>query len=354
MMKMRHLASACVFGIAMGATAAYAEFDTRQLEVIVGNHTDSFTREHQLPFYTETLSQVSGGKITARAIPYTELGLTGFEIMNLLKLGTNDISWGVIGYLSGESPVTEGLDLPGLANDVDAAYQMVDAYTPIIAREMEEKFNAKLLTVTLYPPLQAFCKLPEDELANFSLETLRGKNIRVHAKSFADLVESFGGIPVTMGFGDVVPALERGVIDCAITSSYVAYGFNMGQVANTIVDLPAFANFFTAMNLDTWNSLNAETQALLSEEFGKHAADLRSETVKSAEVGANCLREGPCPRGEPSGMIHVEMSADDLARLNKGIQDVVLTRWIKRCGADCAVEWNGTIGKLLGVSLAEN
>ncbi|WP_417207689.1 TRAP transporter substrate-binding protein DctP [Antarctobacter sp.] len=348
---LRHVLGLGAVVIAMGTAPVTAELAEKRLEVIVGNHTDAFTRDHQLPFYNETLPQASGGAITARAVPYTELGLTGFEIMNLLRLGTNDISWGVVGYISGDSPLAEGLDLPGLTSDPKVAYQLVDVYSPIIAAELEDKFNAKLLSITLYPQLQAFCKLSEAEMQDFTLETLRGKNIRVHAKAFSDLVESFGGVPVTMGFGDVIPALERGVLDCAITSSYVAYGFNMGQVANAILDLPAFANFFTAANLDVWNDLDDETQSFLTTQFAALDASLREETENSTIVGGNCLRDGPCPLGEPSGMKLLNLSVAETETLRSGIRETVLTRWVERCGKGCAAQWDATIGEILGVSL---
>lgn len=60
---------ACAAALSFGALSARAELDTIQLEVIVGNHTDPWTTEYQIPFFTEWLSERSGGNITAHAVP---------------------------------------------------------------------------------------------------------------------------------------------------------------------------------------------------------------------------------------------------------------------------------------------
>lgn len=91
MTAVRSLSAVCATAIAFCAGSATAELNSIQIEVIVGNHIDTYTTDYTIPFFTEKLAEASGGKITVRAVPYTELGLSGFELMNLLKLGTNDI-----------------------------------------------------------------------------------------------------------------------------------------------------------------------------------------------------------------------------------------------------------------------
>jgi hypothetical protein len=33
------------------------------------------------------------------------------------------------------------------------------------------------------------------------------------------------------------------------------------------------------------------------------------------------------------------------------MQDVVLLEWGKRCGKDCAAEWNNTVGQVVGLQI---
>ena len=142
---LRGLMATCTTAALLSAGAASAELNSLQLEVIVGNHTDVYTVNHVLPFFAQ-LEEASGGKITARTVPYTELGLAGFELMNLLKLGTNDISWGVPGYVAGDSPIVEGLELPGMTGDYAVMFDVQDAYHDTFDRELRQHFNAKLIS----------------------------------------------------------------------------------------------------------------------------------------------------------------------------------------------------------------
>ncbi|WP_417207688.1 TRAP transporter substrate-binding protein DctP [Antarctobacter sp.] len=334
-----------------GAGAALAELDRVKFEVVTGNHVDTFTQELALPFFNEWLAERSDGKITGNAVPYTELGLSGYEIMNLLKLGTNDISNSVIGYMSSDSPNVEGLELPGLTGDLTLFREAQAAYRPLIARELSENWNARLLLFYTHPKLQAFCNLPESEAADFSLDTIQDKKIRVHSTSFADFVEGMGAVPVTMSFADVIPSLERGVLDCAITSPTAAYGSGMFQVTNYVVDIPAgYSTQLYAMNNDTWTGLNDETQAFLTEQFAELEQQLHDMTDRDTAQSAACLGDGPCERGKPGGMGLLTLSEADGAALKEVVESTVLTRWTKRCGAECATEWNETMGAILGMT----
>ena len=40
---------------------------------------------------------------------------------------------------------------------------------------------------------------------------------------------------------------------------------------------------------------------------------------------------------------------EDLALRDKIANEVVLARWAERCGADCAANWNATVGSILGL-----
>lgn len=45
---------------------------------------------------------------------------------------------------------------------------------------------------------------------------LEGKKIRICSTTLDDFVEGVGGVSVTVAFSQVIPALEKGVVDCEI------------------------------------------------------------------------------------------------------------------------------------------
>ena len=55
--------------------------------------------------------------------------------------------------------------------------------------------------------------------------------------------------------------------------------------------------------------------------------------------------------GKPAKMTIVEMSDADKAKAKELTESTVLVNWGKRCGKDCAAEWNGTVGKVLGLTI---
>ncbi len=68
------------------------------------------------------------------------------------------------------------------------------------------------------------------------------------------------------------------------------------------------------------------------------------------EMGILCNTTGPCPEGKPGGMKRVDPSDADMKLLKKIMLETVLPRWAKRCGSDCAKQFNNTIGKVTGLS----
>ena len=79
--------------------------------------------------------------------------------------------------------------------------------------------------------------------------SLKGKKIRVHSASLGDYVEGAGGTSVTMSFGEVLPALQKGVVDCAITDAMSAYRGKWPEVIKHAVPSKlAYSVSFTAVS----------------------------------------------------------------------------------------------------------
>ena len=50
-------------------------------------------------------------------------------------------------------------------------------------------------------------------------------------------------------------------------------------------------------------------------------------------------------------MTAVPITDADKAKHEALMQDVVLLEWAKRCGKDCAAEWNDTVGPVVGMEI---
>ena len=302
-------------------------------------------------FWAETIPSASGGKLTANAKPYTELGLKGYEVMSGLKKGAYDAVHALTSYSAKASPELEGIDLAGVIQDFATYRKAVDAYRPIIEREVAEKYNGKVLNVYTFPSQQLWCNLGDKSITEVPLSSLAGKKIRTYSRTLGDFIEGLGSSAVTIAFSEVVPALQKGVADCGITGTMPAYNAKWSQVVTHNIRVRVgYAATFLAINMDVWNDFSPETQALLMAEAKKLEDDIWAFEESLDQKGMDCNAAGPCDAGEPGGMVPITPTAEDQALLADIVENVVLKRWAERCGAECAAEWNETVGKVVGMT----
>ena len=303
-------------------------------------------QKHEGPFWNSRIAEVSGGKIVGDMKPQTELGLKGFEIMRMVKLGVFDYAYGLPGYVAAENAIFEGADLSSLTQDIETQRKVAEAYFPTLEAKFAEIYNAKLLQLYPFPSQTLWCNA---EIK--SIEDLEGKKIRVYATTLGDFVEGAGGTSVTVSFAEVIPALEKGVVDCGITGTMSAYKANWHQVATHAYTLRVgWGLAFGAMNMDKWNSMSPDQQAMLKAELDKLTDAMWEETATEDEVAISCITGGKCDIGEPGAMVLVEPSEEDLVIRDQIATDVVLARWAERCGVECAENWNATVGQILGLT----
>ncbi len=351
--KVCTLLAAFAFALA-GALAwpgtAAAQVQKREFQVVGTWGNLALWKEHESKFWNETLPRASGGKLTANAKPYTEVGLSGFEVMRLLKLGAYDVVHAVVTYVAQDSPALEGMDLAGVAQDLDTYRKAMDAYKGVLARELADKYNARLLMVYSFPSQQLYCNMGGKSNKNVHLADLKGKKIRTYSTTLGDFIEGLDASAVTIAFAEVVPSLQKGVADCGITGTEPAYNAKWWQVVthNIRVRL-GYAATVLAINMDTWNSLNADTKALMTEQIAKLEDEIWIATKIADKQGMDCNASGPCSLGEPGGMVPVEPNVADKAQLRAIVRDYVVKRWAKRCGAACTKEWNDTVGQVVNV-----
>ena len=359
-MKITTLKKAAVAFAAVGALAltvaagpASAEMKEQEFRVVGTWGFLDHWKEREGPFWNERLPKLSGGKLTANAKSQTELGLSGYEIMRLLKLGVFDAVHGVTTYVAQDSPAIEGADLAGVIQDLPTYRKANEAYRHILAREFEEKYDAKLLMIYAWPSQQLFCNLGDKSVTEYGLDKLAGKKIRTYSTTLGDFIAGVGGTAVTIAFAEVVPALQKGVADCGLTGTLPAYNAKWWQVVTHNIRIRlGYASSFLAMNLKKWNSLDKETQNFFKAQLAPLEEEMWAATAINDQRGMDCNAQGPCDT-QVGNMTAIEPTAADKVMLQSVVENFVLKRWAKRCGTQkCVDEWNATIGKISGMKAA--
>ena len=334
-----------------GASVATAEVQNLEISVLGSPSSVNAWTFVQKPFFSETLPAASNGKFTVNAVPHNEAGISMKESARMLKDGVVNIAVAAFGHLAGDDPRLGAIDLPGIGVTVEGARAATEAYRSVVAKVLEEKENMKLLSVQPNTMQVILCK---GQITG--LDYFKGKKVRVWAKAMADYMEELGATTVNIPWAEALPALQRGVADCGITSPANANTAHWWEVLDSLMVMPlgGWGLTFVAANLDWWNDLNSDTQALLLTEF-KVLEDRQWVQAKyDLEDGVECnTGEGECKYGDLAEagkeMNAVYPSESDMALHAEIMRNSVLKNWAESCGAECVEEWNATIGKTAGV-----
>lgn len=308
-------------------------------------------KQYEAPFWSETLPAASGGKLTVSLTTQNQMNLGVGDVFRLLGDGVYDVAMTVADYAVADAPELEGLDVPLLALTADEARAMVDAARPMVADIYRDRFNSHVLAIAPYPPQVVFCNAEIGSLAD-----LEGLKIRASGRMTAKFLEALGAEGVNVSFSEVPGALQKGVVDCAVTGAGSGYSAGWWEVSTHLMPIPlgGWDSVVTAMNLDKWNSLDGETQALITEQVSAEFEEPAWASAQNALVNdIACLTgNGDCPAGETRGMALVEVSDADFAKARDVLVGVVLPDWAERAGSDWAERWNASVGETVGVKMS--
>ena len=311
-----------------------------------GSHNYTFGATEQ-PFWKETLPEASNGQVTADLSGLSESGLKGPEVVRLMCAGAIDIGMGVFAYVSSDDAMFEGVDLPGMAPDIDAAHKIAKAYRPVLDKRMRERHGIKMLASVAYTAQVFFCREPVTQLSD-----LEGRKVRTRGRNMAEYVTALGASPVTLPFAEVVTALQTGVIDCAVTGIGSGNAAKWFEVANHLYNLPIdWSVGFYGIGLKRWQKLPPAVQKLLEEQGQVLEDRLWAETKRENEFALACnTGQGKCEIHQKANMTAAAPSEEEKKKL-RSISMKIANNWGKRCGKDCVRQWNETAGKAAGFIL---
>ena len=278
------------------------------------------------------------------------MGLGGGEVYRLMSRDVIEVTSTVADYAVEDAPELEGLDMPMIAPDVATAREITDAYRPVLEDIFSTRYaGAKLLAVVPYPSQMVFCNAEIDGLTDLS-----GLKIRASGRTTAQFLEALGAEGITLNFSEVPGALQRGVIDCAVTGSLSGYSSGWHEVSTHLYPLPVggWDHVITAMNGKKWASLSDSTQQWLLDEVAQHYEQpVWESAVEETREGIACLTgEGECSRGDAGDMVLVEASDEDFTEASRHLEDTLLPNWAARVDQQWVDRWNETIGSVTGLT----
>jgi TRAP-type C4-dicarboxylate transport system substrate-binding protein len=300
------------------------------------------------PLLRDGMAKATNGRVEVTLAAWPERNVNGPEVLRLVRSGQVDIAAAPLTTVSGDVPMLDGVDLAGMNPDIKQARRVADAMLPVANKELE-RLGIKLVATYPFSGQMLFCRKPIATLAD-----LKGLKVRTNGPSAADLVKALGGQPVSLAFGEVYTALERGTVDCGITGSGSGNSVKWPEVTTHLYTMSlswSTAGYF--VNLAWWNKLEPSVRG----EFEKTFAAIQDAQWK---LGLEATDDGvACNVGRAEGcklatlvkkpMVEVKAQAGAAEIVKKDLSETVLPAWVKRCGDRCGVVYNEVIAPITGI-----
>ena len=233
----------------------------------------------------EDLEGLSGGRLRLEIYPNQQLG-SEREILELLQIGTLDMTKVSVATLENFAPKTRILGLPYLFADRPHAFAVLDG--PIGQELLDDGLKYWLKGLGFYDAgyrsfysMDRPIRTPED---------LKGLKVRVMESVTAiNMIRSMGGAPTPISWGELYTALQQGVVDAAENnppSFYLARHYEVCKFYS--LDEHTFSPDVLIAGTRFWETLSPGEQGWLRQAAQRSIAYQRELW---AEAEAEALRE---------------------------------------------------------------
>lgn len=157
------------------------------------------------------------------------------------------------------------------------------------------------------------------------LEDWEGLRLRAASIESSNLINALGGSAVSMPFGELYTALDRGVVDGFQTSQNAALALSPWEVVDYVNTWPAGIGYvYPTVSPDALDGLDDETRDKVLAAFDEFQ-DLAWEKARADEVRTQDVMT-------ENGMQVVQPDAQVLERARAGIGQALLDDWASRTG----------------------
>ena len=242
----------------------------------------------------------------------------GDEIFRAVRTGQAPIGERLISALGNEHPLFEIDSIPFLATSFDDARNLYQASRPALETVLEE-MGLKFLYATPWPPQGLYVK---QEIS--SADDMQGVKFRAYNTATERLAELMGAVPTKIEAAELTQAFATGTVDSMISSGATGYDSKLWEHVGYWYDVQAWLpKNMVIVNLDSWNSLDAETQAKLTEA----AAAAEERGWARAEELSDWYKTELSNQG-----MNIEQPSPELAQGFQDIGETMMNEWLENAG----------------------
>ena len=217
-------ASALGFIWAAGAAVAQAPVEWRYFTYFpINDKPAQLTRA-----FAEDVTKSTGGKLKLTVFSAGELPYKAPDVVRVVS--TNQVQMGdvAVGFASGDVPDLNILGLPFLCTSYDQFDRALPAVAAVADEQLMKKFGLLVGVHWTMPPQNFWLNKPVTKL-----DELKGMKVRAWNPEQVEMMKILGGSAISITSAEVIPALERKVIDGAITSALSANDWKAFDIVKT-------------------------------------------------------------------------------------------------------------------------
>ncbi len=292
--------------------------------------------------FADRVRERTNGQVEIEISSFPELGLAGPDTLRLLEDGTLGMAEIYSGYIGGDLPIVDISNLWGLYPDYATHIEIIQATRDDLFRIVSERAGgAKVLGYQLYPNNFYFANKPLRTREDF-----KGMKTRSHSTVLGDLIDGMGADAQFVAFSEVYTALERGILDTAVSCGTCGSGLRWYEVSKYLVGpIVALGHSWVTINGDRWAEMPADIQAIIQEEATRHEA----LTLKNA---TGLWDQNGIDENVANGMEYIEFNDELVESMRQAAISKVLPNWIERAGgpdSEAAQIYNDKVAPLLRV-----
>ncbi len=303
--------------VALGATAARAaEVEWKFYTYFAAN--DKPTQLHRA--FAEDVAKATNGRFKINVFAAGELPYKASDVLRVVAGNQVEIGDVALGFVAGDVPELNALSIPFSCTSMDRFYdKAAPALAGTVEKVMLSKFKTNPVMHWVMPPQQLWLARPVS-----GIDGLKNLKIRSWNREQAEMMRLIGGSGITITPAEVIPALQRGVVDGAFTAAVPALDWKFHEVTKFgyMFNL-TLAHQVVAVNQAALDKIPADLRTIFLAKAKEWAPKYRVELIQADKDARRTLTE--------KGMTLRDATPEEILKLRE-ISKPIADEWIVKTG----------------------
>jgi TRAP-type transport system periplasmic protein len=236
--------------------------------------------------FAEDVYKASKQRLHIQVFASGELPYKAADVLRVVA--TDQVQMGdvALGFVAGDVPELNAFAMPFACTSIDKFYDnAAPAVDADVNAVLTRKFKVRSIMQWVMPPQQLWLVKPVS-----NIEGLKNLKVRSWNREQAEMMKLLGGSGVTITPAEVIPALQRGVVDGAFTAAVPALDWKFYEVTKMgyMLNLTLAHQVF-AVNEKELDKLPADLRKILVDKAHEWAPKYRQAMIEGDAAGRKTL-----------------------------------------------------------------